>query len=81
MKPIAIVVVGLFLVVPRAALSGDREAAVRTAITAFYKAFDDGFVGPAVFATEDWNHINPYGGAIRAAKQRLRRYAEFIKLS
>jgi len=22
----------------------------------------DGFVGPADYATEDWNHINPYGG-------------------
>jgi len=60
-NPIIIVVVGLFLIVTRGTLSGDRELAVRTAITAFYKAFDDGFVGPADFATEDWNHINPYG--------------------
>jgi uncharacterized protein (TIGR02246 family) len=62
MKPIGIVIIGLFLMLPCAALSDDREAAVRTAIQAFYKAFDDGFVGPADYATEDWNHISPYGG-------------------
>jgi uncharacterized protein (TIGR02246 family) len=61
-KPIGIVIIGLFLMLPCAALSDDREAAVRTAIQAFYKAFDDGFVGPADYATEDWNHISPYGG-------------------
>ena len=62
MKPIGIVIIGLFLMLPCAALSDDREAAVRTAIQAFYEAFDDGFVGPADYATEDWNHISPYGG-------------------
>jgi uncharacterized protein (TIGR02246 family) len=72
MKPVAIVVVGLFLIAPRAALSGDREAAVRTAITAFYKAFDDGFVGPADFATEDWNHINPAGGRDQSREATLK---------
>jgi hypothetical protein len=38
MKPIGIVILGLFLMVPCAALSHDREAAVRTAIQSFYKA-------------------------------------------
>jgi len=71
-KPIAIVVVGLFLIVPRGALSVDRESAVRTAITAFYKAFDTGFVGPADFATEDWNHINPNGGRDRGREATLK---------
>jgi len=27
----------------------------------FYAAFNSGFVGGADFATEDWNHISPYG--------------------
>lgn len=72
MKPITIVVVALFLIVPRAALGGDREAGVRTAITGFYKAFDDGFVGPADFATEDWNHINPYGGRDQSREATLK---------
>src|SRR5436305_10384051 len=62
MKPISIVIVGLFLMLPCAAQSDDKEAAVQIAIRAFYKAFDDGFVGPADYATEDWNHISPYGG-------------------
>jgi hypothetical protein len=54
MKPITIVILGLFLMLPCAVLSDDREVAVRTAIRAFYKAFNDGFVGPADYATEDW---------------------------
>ena len=62
MKPTRIITLGLLLIVPGAIPSDDQEPAVRTAIRAFYKAFDDGFVGPADFATEDWNHINPYGG-------------------
>src|SRR2546430_3199255 len=43
-------------------MSETKEAGVRAAIQAFHKAFDDGFTGPAEYATEDWNHINPYGG-------------------
>ena len=71
MKPIGIVILGLFLMLPCAAQSDDREAAVRTAIQAFYKAFDDGFVGSADYATEDWNHINPYGGRDRGREAAL----------
>ena len=79
MKPIGIVILGLFLRVPCAALSDDREAAVRTAIRAFYKAFDDGFVGPADYATEDWNHINPYGGRDRGREATLNTVREVHK--
>jgi uncharacterized protein (TIGR02246 family) len=79
MKRIGIVILGLFLMVPCAALSDDREAAVRTAIRAFYKAFDDGFVGPADYATEDWNHINPYGGRDRGREAALNRVREVHK--
>jgi uncharacterized protein (TIGR02246 family) len=79
MKPIGIVILGLFLMVPCAALSDDREAAVRTAIRAFYKAFDDGFVGPADYATEDWNHINPYGGRDRGREATLKGVREAHK--
>lgn len=71
MKPIGIVILGLFLMMPCVALCDDREAAVSTAIRAFYKAFDDGFVGPADYATEDWNHINPYGGRDRGCEAAL----------
>ena len=79
MKPIGIVILGLFLMVPCAALSDDRESAVRTAIQAFYKAFDDGFVGPADYATEDWNHVNPYGGRDRGREATLKTVREVHK--
>jgi uncharacterized protein (TIGR02246 family) len=71
MRAITIVIVSLFLTMPHAA-SDDREAAVRTTIRAFYQAFDDGFVGQADYATEDWNHINPYGGRDRGRDVTLR---------
>jgi len=62
MKRISIITLGVLLMLPCVGLSDDRETAVRIAIQAFYKAFDDGFFAPADYATEDWNHINPYGG-------------------
>jgi len=72
MKPTRIITLGLLLIVPGAIPSDDQEPAVRTAIRAFYKAFDDGFVAPADYATEDWNHINPYGGRDRGREATLR---------
>jgi len=72
MKAISIVLLGLLLIVPGAVLSDDQEPAVRTAIRAFYKAFDDGFVAPADYATEDWNHINPYGDRDRGREATLK---------
>ena|SRR5215475_1073495 len=72
LKPISIVILGLFLLLPCVAPSDDREAAVRTAIRAFYRSFDDGFVGPADYATDDWNHINPYGGRDRGREATLK---------
>src|SRR5215831_16477848 len=83
MKPVSIITLGLLLIVPSAVLSDDREQAVRTAIQAFYKAFDDGFVAPADYATEDWNHINPYGGRDRGREATLktvrRAHQSFLK--
>jgi uncharacterized protein (TIGR02246 family) len=79
MKPIGIFILGLFLMVPCAVLSDEREAAVRIAIQAFYRAFDDGFVGPADYATEDWNHVNPYGGRDRDREATLKSVREVHK--
>jgi uncharacterized protein (TIGR02246 family) len=79
MKPIGIFILGLFLMAPCAVLSDEREAAVRIAIQAFYRAFDDGFVGPADYATEDWNHINPYGGRDRDREATLKSVREVHK--
>jgi uncharacterized protein (TIGR02246 family) len=72
LKPITIILIGLIFVMPLVALGDDRQAAVRTTIQAFYKAFDDGFIGPADYATEDWNHINPYGGRDRGREATLK---------
>jgi uncharacterized protein (TIGR02246 family) len=52
--------------------SGDRETAVRSAVNAFYHDFDEGFPGPAEYATEDWNHISPYGGRDRGREATLK---------
>ena len=35
---------------------------VRQTVQKFYTAFDEGFVKPVDFATEDWHHVNPFGG-------------------
>src|SRR6185312_17007705 len=41
----------------------NAEASVRQTVQAFYAAFNaHGFSHAADFTTEDWNHINPYGG-------------------
>ena len=36
--------------------------AVRETVRAFYTAFDEGFVKDVHFATDDWYHVNPFGG-------------------
>ena len=72
MKPMAIFLVGMFLVLPPSSQGEDAEAAVRITIQAFNKAFNEGFVGPADYATEDWNHINPLGGRDRGREATLK---------
>src|SRR5207237_768340 len=57
-------------------MSETKEAGVRAAIQAFHKAFDDGFTGPAEYATEDWNHINPLGGRDRGREATLKTVRE-----
>src|SRR5690242_14776064 len=61
----SIIVITLISFVQASAGGNDRETEVRSTIEAFYKAFDEGFTQPADFATEDWNHINPFGGRTR----------------
>ena len=59
------------------------DAAARKPVNAFYAAFNQGFVGPADFATEDWTHINPYGGWTRGRESALKEvrdvYQAFLK--
>ena len=54
----------------------DRDAQVRATIQAFYNGFNEGFSGPADYATEDWNHINPYGGRTQSREETLRMVRE-----
>ena len=51
--------------------SSNDETAVRAAIQAFYNAFDEGFNEPADYATEDWHHINPFGGLDASREETL----------
>lgn len=58
MRIIGIIVL---MLVPSVLFAADVDD-VRQVVKNFYIAFDDGFVKPIDFATEDWHHINPYGG-------------------
>jgi uncharacterized protein (TIGR02246 family) len=60
------------LISPLPSLTDDREAEVRATIQSFYTAFDEGFTGPADYATEDWNHISPYGGRDHGREETLK---------
>src|SRR5436305_11853550 len=59
----------------------DNEAEVRATIQNFYSNFNEGFTGPADYATEDWNHINPTGGRTRGHKAVLTRVREVHQTS
>ena len=61
-----------------------KTAAVRQAVQRFYDAFNaHGFDRAAEFTTDDWVHINPYGGIARgrtAVLAELREvHASFLK--
>jgi uncharacterized protein (TIGR02246 family) len=48
------------------------EKQVRQAVQSFYEAFNaHGFERAAEFTTEDWNHINPFGGRTRGRSATL----------
>ena len=49
---------------------------VRIVVQKFYTAFDEGFVEPVDFATEDWHHINPFGGVNRTSDATLKEVRE-----
>jgi uncharacterized protein (TIGR02246 family) len=66
----AIIVFGMLL--PGLAFAADDEAAVRHVVRDFYTAFDEGFVKPVAFATDDWYHINPFGGIDRGLEATLK---------
>jgi uncharacterized protein (TIGR02246 family) len=58
---------------PVPAHTADGEKPVRLAVEAFYAAFNaHGFEQAADFTTDDWNHINPFGGWTRGREDVLK---------
>lgn len=53
-------------------LSQRDVAGVRKPVESFYSGFNEGFMRGADFATEDWTHINPYGGWTRGRDKVLK---------
>lgn len=68
---------------PGPAFAADDEAAIRHVLQSFYTAFDEGFVKPVDFATDDWYHINSFGGIDRGLEAALKTvrevHATFLK--
>lgn len=55
----------------------NNEKGVRQAVEAFYAAFNaHGFGRATEFTTEDWNHINPFGGWTRGREAVLKELKE-----
>ena len=54
------------------------DTQVRQAVQAFYTAFSspDGFERAAEFSTDDWNHINPFGGRTNGRAEVLKEVLE-----
>jgi uncharacterized protein (TIGR02246 family) len=49
------------------------EEGVRKAVRSFYDSFNShGFEGATEYTTEDWNHINPFGGRTRGRVATLK---------
>lgn len=65
--------IALLLVVSCAsAPAATREADVRRTVEAFYAAFNSHtFDRAAEFTTEDWNHVNPFGGWTKSREEVL----------
>lgn len=54
-----------------------REKEVRQAVQSFYDAFNShGFSNAATYTTEDWNHLNPFGGRTRGREAVLKELKE-----
>nr|AIA14052.1 conserved hypothetical protein [uncultured bacterium] len=60
------------------------ETQVRKTVQTFYDAFNaHGFERATEYTTEDWNHINPFGGITRGREETLKDlravHASFLK--
>jgi uncharacterized protein (TIGR02246 family) len=63
------------MLIPSVLLAADIDD-VRQVVQKFYTAFDEGFVKPVDFATDDWHHINPYGGVDPGLEATLKEVRE-----
>ena len=55
----------------------DEKAAVRQAVQSFHTAFNEhNFRSAEEYTTEDWNHINPFGGWTRGRDTVLKELKE-----
>ena len=75
--PAVITVMGMVLVVGVLAQPKNDDRQVRQAVQAFYADFNGHeFDHAAGYATEDWNHINPFGGWARGREAVLKELKE-----
>ena len=87
LKTITVSLVAVFLLsLPGLAIgqTPSMEKQVRQAVQSFYDAFNShGFGRAANYTTEDWNHINPFGGRTRGREAVLKElkevHATFLK--
>ena len=72
MKLLLAALLSLVFVAAGFAQMSTAEKKVRQAVQAFYAAFNShGFDQAAEFSTEDWTHINPFGGRTQGRKATL----------
>lgn len=70
-------VVSLVLATAPLAPAQNEDKQVREAVQSFYAAFNaDGFENAEKYTTEDWNHINPFGGWTRGREAVLKELKE-----
>jgi uncharacterized protein (TIGR02246 family) len=75
--PALIAGMSVVLVVGLLAQPPSEEKQVRRAVESFYKDFNaHEFDHAAQYATEDWNHINPFGGWTRGREAVLKELKE-----
>ncbi len=84
MKLLLSVVISLCFAGGALAQNSGQETQVRQAVQSFYDAFNaHGFERAAEYTTEDWNHVNPFGGVTRGRAATLRDlhavHATFLK--
>ena len=70
-KKMRVIGIVVLMLVPSILFAADVDD-VRQVVQKFYTAYDEGFVKPVDFATEDWYHINPYGGVLPGLEATLK---------